>query len=132
MACTRESKGLPLMAMASSISSFPAVAAGPGQTCTSGKLTGRDQEGSSRCSQKSRLHLLRVEPARHPTWGQDPAELPRAIREVTAPSSAAGIDPKVFFERTSCSTQSQVPRAWADFAWGLQLRPPRMGWLKTE
>jgi len=56
------------------------------------------------------------------TW-QDPAELPRAIREVTAAFIAAGIDPKTHI----VFNQSQVAEH-AELAWVFNC-VARMGWL---
>src|SRR5712675_63421 len=56
------------------------------------------------------------------TW-QDPAELPRAIREVTAAFIAAGIDPKTHI----VFNQSQVA-AHAELAWVFNC-VARLGWL---
>src|SRR5499426_2089365 len=56
------------------------------------------------------------------TW-QDPAELPRAIREVTSAFIAAGIDPKAHI----VFNQSQVAEH-AELAWVLNC-VARMGWL---
>ncbi len=56
------------------------------------------------------------------TW-QDPAELPRAIREVTAAFIAAGIDPKTHI----VFNQSQVAEH-AELAWIFNC-VARMGWL---
>src|SRR5215204_2664751 len=61
------------------------------------------------------LHAITV-------W-QDPTELPRAIREVTAAFIAAGIDPK----RHIVFNQSQVPQH-AELAWVFNC-VARLGWL---
>ena len=61
------------------------------------------------------LHAITV-------W-QDPAELPRAIREVTAAFIAAGVDPK----KNIVFNQSQVPEH-AELAWIFNC-VARMGWL---
>jgi tryptophanyl-tRNA synthetase len=61
------------------------------------------------------LHAITV-------W-QDPAELPRAIREVTAAFIASGVDPK----RNIIFNQSQVPEH-AELAWIFNC-VARIGWL---
>src|SRR5436305_375161 len=60
------------------------------------------------------------------TVGQDPAELPKATREVTAAFIACGIDPK----KHIVFNQSQVAEH-AELAWVFNCSP-RLGWLNRK